>query len=138
MCMDAMWRIRIYLIISILLLGIVGVNKPIYEKSDLVNLEGKDISLAFVKIVNIENNRYTVKADFTNESVVIVSNGTFSVGDTVSFYGTIKQGILYASKYHIHLFPKASYVLSIPGLLLFLFLLSREWKIERFMFVRRN
>lgn len=129
---------RILSIVLILLFGAVGLNKPIFEKFDLTKEEGKDISLTFVNITSMENNRYTVQMGFTGENAVVVSDGAFNIGDTVSFYGTFRQGTLYASKYHIHSFPKASYVLSIPGLILFLFLFFREWKIEKLGFVRRN
>lgn len=136
--MDANWQTRVLLIVLILLLGAGAVSKPIFEKFDLTKAEGKDISLTFVKIVRAENTRYTVQTDFTGENAFVVSDGIFNVGETVSFYGTVKQGTLYASRYHIHSFPKASYVLSILGLVMFLFLFIREWKIEKFRFIRRN
>ena len=135
---SATWKLRILSIILILVLGAIGVNNPILEKFDLAKEEGKDISLTFVKIVSVENNRYTVQTDLTGEQMVVVSEGVFNIGETISFYGTVREGMLYANKYHVHSFPKASYFLSILGLMLFLFLFFREWKFEKFMFIRRS
>jgi len=136
--MNSIWKLRILLIILILVLGAIGVNNPILKKFDLAEEEGKDISLTFVKIVNVENNRLTVQTDLTGEQMVVFSDGVFNIGETISFYGTVRQGMLYANKYHVHSFPRASYFLSILGLMLFLFLFVREWKFEKFMFVRRS
>ncbi len=129
---------RIVMVIIILLFGVLAVNKPIFEKYDLNKEEGNDISLTFVKIISVEGTKYMVQTGFTGENALVISGGAFKVGETVSFYGTARQGVLYANKYHVHAVPRASYVLSVLGLVMFIFLFFREWKIEKLGFVRRN
>lgn len=129
--------------ILIVMLCLYGTTHPIFkfEKFDISKYEGENISLAFVEIVNwdINNHSYLVTCPTKEDvnAIRVICNRIFGVGDIVSFFGPVQDGKLYAVEYHMHSHPKASYYLSIPGLILLIFLFFREWKIEGLRFRRR-
>jgi hypothetical protein len=96
---------RILLVIAIILFCLYGMTHPISENLDvyLSEHEGENVSLGFVKVLEAtDNSTYTVQTGFEKENATAVSNGKFRVGDIVSFYGTPKNGALYANEYHLH------------------------------------
>lgn len=110
---------------------------PVFKELDayLSEHEGENISLGSVKVLKATNNStYTVQTGFAKENATVVSDSNFQVGDIVSFYGIVRNGVLYANKHHTHhtwMYPyDITYYLSFFGLVVFIFLFLRDWEID--------
>ena len=60
------------------------------------------------------------------QQIEVITDDHFNAGETVSFYGTIKNSRLIAQKHHRHAYPDVSYYLSLIGLLGFIWLMKKE------------
>lgn len=138
---------RIILIVAIILFCLYGMTHPVSKELNvyLSEHEGENISLGFVKVLEAnDNSTYTVQTGFEKENTTVMSDGKFQAGDIVSFYGTVRNGVLHASKHHLHhnfMYPyNAVYFLSLAGFILLILLFLKDWKMDlrRMRFKKRK
>jgi hypothetical protein len=116
--------LRMYLLICLLLFSHYSIQHPIFRELNLSERDGEQLAIYYTKVLD-HNEFYTVKIGLS-KNISVHTNANLKKGDTVSFYGTVKDGRLYASKYRIHSHPHSPYYLSIIGLLLFVYIIRRD------------
>jgi hypothetical protein len=112
------------------MLCIFSVAQPTYKRTDLKLYEGDYIPL-YVRTVDekLDTNRYCVIAKFTGEKHIVVCDAQLQTDDIISFYGLVKNDVLFVSKYHIHEFPDLAYYISFIGLIMLIVIVFKLFKL---------
>ncbi|RLG72182.1 MAG: hypothetical protein DRO11_02815 [Methanobacteriota archaeon] len=124
----------------IILCVLAATTSPILETLNLEGFEGKERTLGFITVLEGGDGRYLVGRMFTGEKVWVCCVGCdkpLVVGEVVSVHGVVRGGELLVDRVHTHQHPWTSYYLSTFGLIAFLTLFFREWRISRRGFVPR-
>lgn len=126
--------------IFVFLCFLAATTSPIVEKLDFRRFEGKERTLGFVRVLDVEDGSYLVGRMFSGEEIWVYWGGCdepLAVGDVVSIHGVVEGGKLLVDRVHTHQHPWTSYYLSTFGLLALLKLFFREWSVSRRGFVPR-
>ena len=120
--------LRLVLVFTLASLSLLTTKYPIFQPLDMSSLEGEEVALYYLEILEVRDGLYLAQLGFTGEEVYISSPGSFEPGDVVSFRGVVEDGVLINQEYRLHPYPALIYYLSAIGLVVFLIMFFRRWR----------